>query len=194
MGDSKPVNVFTLEYWWFCSYTAHSIFHTALKHCCVSYISLQSENNRLTQLSTEIINALDTIKLMLFNANDFEPLYSNSCEIQPKIEFESLSIGSHFHGRIVIYMPFWKHVHVCVPMLTHWAWVTHKCFRNPTIIVSDNGLSPSKCQAIIWTNAGILLNQPLVNYLSKFIYFNSRKCTPNGRLGNGSHFVPVSMC
>ena len=30
-----------------------------------------------------------------------------------------------------------------------------------TIIGSDNGLSPGRRQAIIWTNAGILLIEPL---------------------------------
>ena len=41
--------------------------------------------------------------------------------------------------------------------LTHWGWVTHKCVGNLTIIGSDIGLSPGRRQAIIWTNAGILL-------------------------------------
>ena len=45
--------------------------------------------------------------------------------------------------------------------LTHWGWVTHICVGNLTIIVSDNGLSPGRRQAIIWTNAGILLIQTL---------------------------------
>ena len=41
--------------------------------------------------------------------------------------------------------------------LTHWGRVTHICVGNLTIIGSDNGLSPGRRQAIIWTNAGILL-------------------------------------
>ena len=41
--------------------------------------------------------------------------------------------------------------------LTHWGRVTHVCISKLTIIGSDNGLSPDWCQAIIWTNAGILL-------------------------------------
>ena len=41
--------------------------------------------------------------------------------------------------------------------LTHWGRVTHICVGKLTIIVSDNGLSPGRRQAIIWTNAGILL-------------------------------------
>ena len=45
--------------------------------------------------------------------------------------------------------------------LTHWGRVTHICVSNLTIIGSDNGLSPGRRQAIIWTNAGILLIGPL---------------------------------
>ena len=41
--------------------------------------------------------------------------------------------------------------------LTHWGRVTHICIGNLTIIVSDNGLSPGRRQAIFWTIAGILL-------------------------------------
>ena len=38
--------------------------------------------------------------------------------------------------------------------------MTHICLDKLTIIVSDNGLSPGRRQAIIWTNAGILLIGP----------------------------------
>ena len=44
--------------------------------------------------------------------------------------------------------------------LTHWGRVTHICVSKRTIIGSDNGLSPNRRQAIIWTNAGILLIGP----------------------------------
>ena len=39
--------------------------------------------------------------------------------------------------------------------------MTHICVSKPTIIGSDNGLSPYRRQAIIWTNGGILLIGPL---------------------------------
>ena len=45
--------------------------------------------------------------------------------------------------------------------LTHWGRVTHISVGNLTIIGSDNGLSPGRRQAIIRTNAGILLIGPL---------------------------------
>ena len=41
--------------------------------------------------------------------------------------------------------------------LTHWGRVTHICVSKLTIMGSDNGLSPGRRQAIIWTNAGTLL-------------------------------------
>ena len=44
--------------------------------------------------------------------------------------------------------------------LTHGGRVTHICVGNLTIIGPDNGLSPGRRQAIIWTNAGILLIGP----------------------------------
>ena len=49
--------------------------------------------------------------------------------------------------------------------LTHWGRVTHICVGDLTIISSDNGLSPGRHQAIIWTNAGILLISILRNKL-----------------------------
>ena len=49
-------------------------------------------------------------------------------------------------------------------VLTHWGQVTHICVSKLTIIGSDNGLSPGRCQAIILKNAGILLIGPLGNF------------------------------
>ena len=43
--------------------------------------------------------------------------------------------------------------------LTYWGRVTHICINKLTIIGSDNGFIPGWRQAIIWTNAGILLIQ-----------------------------------
>ena len=45
--------------------------------------------------------------------------------------------------------------------LIHWGRVTHICVGKIIIIGSDNGLSPDRRQAIIWTNAGLLLIGPL---------------------------------
>ena len=39
-------------------------------------------------------------------------------------------------------------------ILAHWGRVTYICVSKLTIIGSDNGLSPGRRQAIIWTSAG----------------------------------------
>ena len=57
---------------------------------------------------------------------------------------------------------FWK-------TLTHWGRVTHICVSKLTIIGSDNGLSPGRRQAIIWTNAGILLIRTLGTNFSEIL-------------------------
>ena len=54
-------------------------------------------------------------------------------------------------------------------VLTHWGRVTHICLNKLTIISSDNGLSPGRRQAIIWTNAGILLIGPLGTNFSEIL-------------------------
>ena len=47
--------------------------------------------------------------------------------------------------------------------------MTHICVFNLTIIDSDSGLSPSWRQAIIWTNDGILLTEPLRTKFSEIL-------------------------
>ena len=66
------------------------------------------------------------------------------------------------------------HVNSCicvsvVNLLTHWGWVTNICVGNLTIIGSDNGLSPGRRQAIIWTNDGILLIGPFRTNFSEIL-------------------------
>ena len=54
--------------------------------------------------------------------------------------------------------------------LINWGRVTHICVGKLTIIGSDNGLSPGRCQGIIWINAGILLIKTLgTNFSEHFI-------------------------
>ena len=54
-------------------------------------------------------------------------------------------------------------------LFTPWGQVTHICVHKLTIIGSDNGLSPRRRQAIIWTNDGILLIGPLGANLSEIL-------------------------
>ena len=53
--------------------------------------------------------------------------------------------------------------------LNHWDLVTHTCVCKLAIIGSDNGQSPGPRQAIIWTNAGILLIGTLVTNFSEIL-------------------------
>ena len=54
-----------------------------------------------------------------------------------------------------------------LPFLTHWGRVTHICIGNLTFIGSDNALSLGRCQAIIWTNVGLLSIGPLQTNFSE---------------------------
>ena len=51
----------------------------------------------------------------------------------------------------------------------NWGRGTHICVSKLTIVGSDNGLSPGRRQAIIWTNAGILLIGPLGTNFSEIL-------------------------
>ena len=64
----------------------------------------------------------------------------------------------YFHSKIHFYWCIKSHAfaQIFFLCLTHWGRVTHICVSKLTIIGSDNGLSPRRRQAIIWTNAGIL--------------------------------------
>ena len=56
-----------------------------------------------------------------------------------------------------------------IQALTHWGRVTYIYVGELTIIGSDNGLSPGRRQAIIRTNAGILLIEPLGTNFSEIL-------------------------
>ena len=56
-----------------------------------------------------------------------------------------------------------------LPLMTHWGWVTQICVSKLTIIGSDNGLSPGRRQAIIWTNDIILLIRTFRTHISEIV-------------------------
>ena len=55
--------------------------------------------------------------------------------------------------------------------------MTHICVSKLVIIGSDNGLSPVRRKVIIWTNAEILLNEPIWTNFSEISIEIHRKCT-----------------
>ena len=86
----------------------------------------------------------------------------------------------------------------CFIILTHWGRVTHICVGKLTIIGSDNGLSPVRRQAIIWTNAGILLIRPLGTNFSEILIgiqtFSFKKMHLKMSSAKWRPFVSASMC
>ena len=83
---------------------------------------------------------------------------------------------SNIHPDSILHNAPWAHTppyitykYIFVNMLTHWGRVTHTCVSKQTIIGLDNGLSPGRHKAIIWTNAGILLIQTLETNFSEIL-------------------------
>ena len=54
--------------------------------------------------------------------------------------------------------------------LNHWDRVTHICVTNPSIIGWNSGLSPVRCQAIIWTNVGLLSTGTLGTHCNQILF------------------------
>ena len=69
--------------------------------------------------------------------------------------------------------------------------MTHICVSKLTIIGSDNGVSPGRRQAILWTNYGILIIRTLETNLSEIVQnlyiFIKKNAFEKCRLENGGH-------
>ena len=78
--------------------------------------------------------------------------------------------------------------------LMYWGRVTHLRASNLTMIYSNNGLSSSRCQAIIWSNAWIWLIGALGANCGEILYkihtFSFKKC----RLRNGGNCAIFVGC
>ena len=76
--------------------------------------------------------------------------------------------------------------------------MTNICVSKLTIIVSDNGLSPDRGQAIIWTNAGLLLIGPLGTHFNEILVeilaFSFKKMRLEVLSAKRRPFVSASMC
>ena len=68
---------------------------------------------------------------------------------------QNFSAMCDFLAQYVYHCKTFKQVLCKYIWLTHWGQVTHICVSKQIIIGSDNGLSPGRRPAIIWTNAGI---------------------------------------
>ena len=75
-----------------------------------------------------------------------------------------------------------------------WRQFSYICVSKLTVTGSDDGLSPGQCQAIIWTNTGILLIAPLGTNFSEIwikiqTFLIRKKYIWKYHQWNGSHFV-----
>ena len=82
--------------------------------------------------------------------------------------------------------------------LTHWGQVTYICLSKLTIIGLDNGLEPGWHQAIMWTNAGILLIRTLGTTFSEILIeihiFSLKKVHMKMSSAKWLQLVLASMC
>ena len=87
-----------------------------------------------------------------------------------------LPYNSHMWPKAVHTIPtrdcHWRFACILLSPITHWGRVMHICHSKLIIIGSDNVLSPGRCQAIIWTNAGILLIRALGTNVSEILERN----------------------
>ena len=88
--------------------------------------------------------------------------------------------------------------YICTYAFTHWGRKTHICIREHASTGSDNGLSPGRRQAIIWTIAGILSIGPSgTNFceMSVDIYtLLSKNNTSKMSSGEAGQFVFAPIC
>ena len=109
------------------------------------------------------------------------------------------SVAYYMHPEKQLSFPQW-HIyasHISLFLLTHWGWATYICVGKLTIIGSDNGLSPGRRQAIIWTIAGILLIGPLGTNFSEILIgiqtFSFKKMNLKMSSAKWRPFVSASM-
>ena len=115
-----------------------------------------------------------------------KPVANSTTPIKYKIQMDL------YVGMLLLSNEIWI-IHV----LTHLGRVTHICVSKLTIIGSDNGLSPDRLQAIIWTNVGLLLIGPWgTNFGEIFIEiltFSFKKMRLKMSSANDVYFVSASM-
>ena len=118
-------------------------------HICVSKLAIIGSNNGLSPGRRQAIIGYNVVILLI------GPPGTNFSENVIEIyTFPFKKMHLKMSGK-------WRPFCLGLNVLTHWGRVTHICIGNLTIIGSDNGLLPGRRQAIIWTNAGILLIRTL---------------------------------
>ena len=106
--------------------------------------------------------------------NDENQLFKTVEPSKSRLTHNLSSVAAH------ILVLGWSHsVRICLNsmlmlmllmVLTHWGRVMHKCVSELTIVGSDNGLSPGRCQAINWTIVRILSIGKLGTNFSEILF------------------------
>ena len=125
------------------------------------------------------VNNLDLDKQpQLFNSNQvaYNKMMNLFLKCYTYTEFNTNHIWYIIIPNLLCNSPTWEcYKQRTIHVLPHWGRVMHICAANLAIIASDNGLSPGRHQAIIWTNVGILLYYTLRNKLQ--LNFNRNSST-----------------
>ena len=179
-----------------------NIFHLTAECKHIFVISIMSKNwdgtgswNHFPQKKRA--NLFYIFNTMCWCSGDGRSKGISSCGIDPIIQMsQTLADSPHIKPTMQSF-----HVLFAVALnklLTHWGRVTHICVSKLTIIGSDNGLSPGRRQAIIWTNDGILLIGPLGTNFSEILIeihtFSFKKLHLKTSSGIWRPFFAASMC
>ena len=122
--------------------------------------------------------------LLLHSQQPKQNLYWTALHIFDPYLYSELEFGNHnfpYHEVVCkLQCPILTmHLYTLCGGLTHRGLMRHICMNNYSRIDSDNGLSPVRHQAIISTNHGLLLLEPLGTKLSeiwiKMKHFSHKK-------------------
>ena len=102
------------------------------------------------------------LSILLFETGAIQWIFGHPCGyFWPGVEAPGHQLATVFKYTVRCFQSFTG--------LTHWGRVTHMCVSKQTILGSDNDLSADRRQTIIWTNAGILLIDPLGTNFSEIL-------------------------
>ena len=154
------------QYFWQIYYLFHQSWHlrTQWPHVDIENCLIWTNNHIITTNQHYGIGWLYEGSIMISQYNKSKEMF---------IWFVCVVIGQfHLYPLVFLhYLPsnlcHWSSSEEC--RLTLWGRVKHICFGKVTIIGSDNGLLPRWRQAIIWTNAGILLIGPFRTNFSEIL-------------------------
>ena len=126
--------------------------YTVLKlgHHCACWNSEHSLTVQVHQQALCWLKSSQVIFCVSWPINDLDPYYW-SLNIIQNVRMDL----AESRGMSRVSNPFLN------DLLTHWGRVRLRCASKLNISGSDSGLSSGRRQAIIWTNAGILLIWPL---------------------------------